>query len=81
MPTISVHVDDATHHEVEMLAEQLDRSKSWVVGDALRPYLEHNRWMLASTARAQAELRSVEFTPISHEAATAEIIAHAKSLD
>ena len=81
MPTISVHVDDKILHEVETLAAQLDRSKSWVVGDALRPYLEHQRWMITSTARAQEELRSGNVESVSHEAATAEIMAHAKSLD
>lgn len=81
MPTISVHVDDTTFHEVEALAAQTDRSKSWVVGDALRPYLDHHRWMLASTARAQEQLRNGTVEPVSHDVASADILAHATSRD
>jgi predicted transcriptional regulator len=76
MPSISVHVDEETFRQVAELAEHSDRSKSWVVADALKPYLEHRQWMIEETKKAMAEVRAgAELIP--HDEVMAELDAYA----
>lgn len=81
MPTISVHVDETTYKTVGKLAEQMDRSKSWVMTDALKPYLEHRQWMVSETEKTVAEVRNGKVALIPHEEVMAELEAYAESLD
>lgn len=81
MPTISVHVDDEVYQQVGALAEQMDRSKSWVVSDALEPYLEHRRWMIERTAASMEELQAGRLKTVSHDDAVAGLMAYARKLD
>ena len=81
MPTISVHVDDDVFHQVGVLADQLDRSKSWVVSDALRPYLDHHRWMIAETLQTLDEVRAGKAVLRDHAGVAADILDYARSLD
>jgi predicted transcriptional regulator len=73
MPTISVHVDDDVFAQVTALAEQWDRSKSWVVSDALEPYLEHRQWMLERTRETLKGVREGRIATVPHEQAVAQI--------
>lgn len=81
MPTISVHVDDDVFHQVGALADQLDRSKSWVVSDALRPYLDHHRWMIAETKVTLDEVRAGMAELRDHADVAADTMDYARSLD
>lgn len=77
MPTVSIHVSDEVFREIEAVAGELDRSRSWVVGDALEPYLEHRRWVAALTQKAMEDIESGRVRPIPHDDAVAEIMAYA----
>ena len=81
MPTISVHVDEATFKLVGDLADQMDRSKSWVVSDALTPYLDHQRWMVERTTKALEDLRAGKIETIPHDEAIKRIRDNARKLD
>lgn len=80
MPTLSVHVDAETFQEVSRLAEHLDRSRSWIVGEAIAPYLEHQSWMVASTKKAQQQVKEGSVDLIEHAAAETAILTYCKSL-
>lgn len=80
MPTLSVHVDAETFQEVSRLAQHLDRSRSWIVGEAIAPYLEHQAWMVASTKQAQQQVREESVELIEHAAAETAILAYGRSL-
>jgi predicted transcriptional regulator len=80
MPTISIHVSDAKYQEISELAEQYDRSRSWIIGEALEPYLEHRRWMNEVTRKALDEIRSGKAKLVPHEEAAARIMAYTKTL-
>ena len=46
MPSITVRVSDNMIQELDELARAMDRSRSWVVTDALARYLaEERQWM------------------------------------
>ena len=79
MPTLSIHVSDEVFREVAELAGELDRSRSWVVGEALEPFLDHRRWVIERTTKAMADLRDGRVKPVPHDVAVAEIMAYASS--
>ena len=80
MPTLSVHVDAETYQEVSRLAEHLDRSRSWIVGEAIAPYLEHQAWLVASTKQAQQQVRDGSVDLVDHAAAETDILAYCKTI-
>ncbi len=57
MGTVTARVDDDTIERLEMLAKETERSKSWLVADALRNYLAVNAWQIEAVAEAIAETR------------------------
>ena len=81
MPTISVHVDQDVFDQVTAIAEQQDRSKSWIVSDALEPYLEHHRWMVERTTKTLEGIRNGTITTIPHDEAVIQIRAMARKRD
>lgn len=81
MPTISVHVDDATFKLVGQIAERDDRSKSWVVTNALKRQLAHERWMIAEIEKGLAELDSGKAELIDHDVVMKKAFERARKLD
>lgn len=81
MPTISVHVDDATFKLVGQIAERDDRSKSWVVTNALKRQLAHERRMVEEIESALAELDSGKAELIEHDELMRDMRELAKKLD
>jgi len=81
MPNLSIHVDDTTFQLVGRLAELQDRSKSWIVAAALKPYLEHHAWMLEETKRTLGDVEAGTAILHDHEAVAAAALARAAKLD
>jgi len=80
VPVLSINVDEQTYAQVVAIADTLDRSKSWVGGDAIAGYLEHRAWMLAAIQKARRDIQDGTVTLVDHATAVAQIKAHAKSL-
>lgn len=40
MPSITVHVSEETARRIDELAGAMERTRTWVVGDALERYIE-----------------------------------------
>ena len=60
--SISARVDATTLKDLDRLAEELDRSRSWLVAQAVREYVDREAEMLAEAehyALNEAETRSV----------------------
>jgi len=61
MPMTSVRMSDQLMDKLESIAEKLDRSKSWVIKDAVNQYVEQidrKEKMLAETRQALSEIES-----------------------
>ena len=59
----SVRMSDQLMDKLESIAEKLDRSKSWIIKDAVNQYLEQidrKEKMLAETRKALSEIESGE---------------------
>lgn len=56
MTSISITIKDTNARRLEQLADNLDRSRSWVVNDAIEQYLAHHAWMDEQTEAAIADI-------------------------
>ncbi len=46
MRSISIRLDQKTREKLDALAQSQDRSRSWVVNDAIQSYFEHQDWIV-----------------------------------
>lgn len=64
MTSISITIKDSNAAKLERLAQAMDRSRSWVVNEALEQYLEHQDWMDRKTEEAIADIEAgAKLTP------------------
>ncbi len=48
MSTITARLDPDTREKLELLAKSTDRSRSWLVADAIRRYVTEESWQIAA---------------------------------
>ena len=48
MTTVTARIDTETHSRLEHLVKATDRSRSWLVADAIRRYVEEESWQIAA---------------------------------
>ena len=64
MPMTSVRMSDQLMNELESIAEKLDRSKGWIIKDALSQYIariEQEERIFQETRQALSEIESGDF--------------------
>ncbi len=71
--TITVRTSASIAQKVAALAEAMDRSRNWVVEDALKRYLDLQAWQVEGIKAAQRSLEDGEGIP--HEQVMAELDA------
>ncbi len=75
--SITVRTDPDTIERLDKLAVALDRSRNYLVNQALKAYLDEQAWQIEEINAGLAELERGEGVP--HEQAMAEMEAYAKS--
>ena len=48
MTTVTTRIDEETQSRLDQLAKATDRSRSWLVADAIRLYVEEEGWQVAA---------------------------------
>ncbi len=48
MTTVTARIDEETQTRLEKLAKATDRSRSWLVADAVRRYVDEESWQVAA---------------------------------
>ena len=61
--TITVRTDPEISAKIAALAHAMDRSRNWVIEDALKQYLETQAWQIEGIKQAQASLARGEGIP------------------
>lgn len=79
MTSISIHIKEDTAKRIDDLAASIDRSRSWVVKDAIEQYLEHQAWMDKATEAAVADIDAGTAVMISHEDVVKDVEARRKA--
>jgi predicted transcriptional regulator len=77
--SITIRAAPELVEQIGALATALDRSRNWVIEDALKQYLAQQTWFLEGIRQAQASLDQGEGMP--HEALMAEVEELLESLD
>jgi predicted transcriptional regulator len=62
---ISIRLDEPTKAELDEIAQSLDRDRSWVINEAIKSYLEVQRWNHAQIGKGLQALK--EGRTMSHE--------------
>lgn len=63
--TITVRTSNDLAQQIAALAQAMDRSRNWVVEDALKQYVDLQTWQVAGIKAAQASLEAGE--SLAHE--------------
>ena len=78
MKNTSVRIDEATRQRLDALAASLDRSRSWLINDALKRYIEQHDWMTEAIEIAVEEAdEGSDF--VSHDEVMAKLEARIKA--
>lgn len=48
MTTVTARIDEDTQDKLEKLAKATERSRSWLVADAVRRYVDQETWQVAA---------------------------------
>lgn len=70
----SIRADSQTMEALGRIAEAMDRSRNWVINDALKAYVEDHAWLKEQVAKSRREI--AEGKGISHEQAMARMRKH-----
>ena len=71
MSTITIRSNDNVLAQIDALAERLDRSRNYLINEALEAYLERHAWQIAEIEAGLAELDGGD--SLSHEELKAEM--------
>jgi predicted transcriptional regulator len=69
--TITIRTKSETVEKISAIAKAMDRSRNWVIEDALKQYIDQQGWYIEGIQQAQASLASGKGIP--HEEVMAEI--------
>jgi len=69
--TITIRTKSITVEKISAIAQAMDRSRNWVIEDALKQYIDQQAWYLEGIQKAQVLLEAGK--GIAHEELMAEI--------
>jgi predicted transcriptional regulator len=73
----SIRADTATMEALARIASAMERSRNWVINDALKAYIEEYAWLAAEVTNSRAEIARGEGIP--HSQAMALLQQHIAS--
>lgn len=79
MRNISIRIDDATRDRLDQLASNRDRSRNWVVQEALAQYIHQQDWMEEAIKEGLKDIEAGDVIP--HEEVMAELRACLDQVD
>lgn len=64
MASITIRTDPNIANQIAALAQAMERSRNWVIEEALREYIANQAWQIEGIKAAQAALASGEGVPM-----------------
>ena len=61
MTTVTTRIDEETQSRLDQLAKATDRSRSWLVADAIRRYVEEEGWQVAAIEEGVRQADASDF--------------------
>ena len=56
--TVSVRLDDDTLNQLDMMAKAAERSRAWLMAQAVKQYVEHEAWQIDAIKKSLEKLES-----------------------
>ena len=63
MKTTTVRIEDAMLFRIDTMAESLNRSRSWVINQAVESFLHHEEWLVQEIKNGLAEVKHDDVAP------------------
>ena len=54
--TVSIRLDDDTLKQLDMMAKAADRSRAWLMAQAVKQYVAHESWQIDAIKKSLAKL-------------------------
>ena len=61
--TITIRTESETVEKISSIAQAMDRSRNWVIEDALKQYIDQQAWYIEGIKQAQESLRGGQGLP------------------
>jgi len=61
--TLTIRTESESVEKISAIAKAMDRSRHWVIDDALKQYIEQQAWYIEGIQQAQASLASKNGIP------------------
>ena len=61
MTIVTTRIDEETQSRLDQLAKATDRSRSWLVADAIRRYVEEEGWQVAAIEEGVRQADASDF--------------------
>jgi predicted transcriptional regulator len=65
--TVSVRLDDDTLTQLDMMAKAADRSRAWLMSQAVKQFVEHEAWQIEAIKKSLEKFESGEGQFVGHE--------------
>jgi len=65
--TVSVRLDDDTLAQLDMMAKAADRSRAWLMSQAVKQFVEHEAWQIEAIKKSLEKLESGNGQFVGHE--------------
>lgn len=65
--TVSVRLDDDTLTQLDMMAQAADRSRAWLMSQAVKQFVEHEAWQIEAIKKSLEKLESGKAQFAGHE--------------
>jgi len=65
--TVSVRLDDDTLTQLDMMAKAADRSRAWLMSQAVKQFVEHEAWQVEAIKKSLEKLESGKGQFVDHE--------------
>lgn len=56
--TVSIRLDDDTLKQLDMMAKAADRSRAWLMSQAVKQYVEHEAWQIEAIKKSLEKFES-----------------------
>lgn len=61
MTTVTTRIDEETQSRLDQLAKATNRSRSWLVADAIRRYVEEEGWQVVAIEEGARQAEAGDF--------------------
>jgi len=61
--SVTIRTESSTVDKISAIAKAMDRSRNWVIEDALKQYIDQQAWYLEGIQQAQASLTTGKGIP------------------